>query len=432
MASFRLLPILAPALAWGLVSSADAASLPPHAPLRILVVGDAVNPNNLPPDQLTEPADIRAALADPQNGLNLDGGDSAVVLVDSQCVDQALDLLGDENLDAVVYFAHRSARACNNSDAQPALTAAFADFLAGGGGIVVFHHGIYEANGKGEVLQLLGGTASSIEWNTNVGQRVIGTAPGHFVVDNGVTYDETVAYDDAANGVSPGMYGSFVNLPDERYPQLSLLKAPGESRTILFASDYNGGKHVLGYDLQRQGWAGRVVFLQPGEYQPLILDIDGDPFQILANALVYASGALEDPGDTTSTTDGTTGGTDGTSSGTDGTSSGTDGTSSGTDATTGGSSDATTGGSSDATTGGTNGTGSTSSDGTAGTSEGSGGESSGPGSGGTDDPTAGSSASGSSGSATGDEADDASGCACSVEDPGPARSRPWASSASRR
>lgn len=244
------------ALALSTIAEADAATLPPHAPLRILVIGDAVNPNNLPPQELTEPADLRAALADPQNGLNLDGGDAAVILVDSQCVDQALTLLGGGTIDAVVYFAHRAARACNNSDAQPALTAAFTDFLTAGGGIVVFHHGIYEANGKAEVLQLLGGTASSIEWNTMVGQRVIATAPGHFVVDNGVTYDSSVAYDDVANGVAAGMYGSFVNLPDERYPQLALLKAPGEDRTILFASDYAGGgtmKHVLGYDLQRQG-----------------------------------------------------------------------------------------------------------------------------------------------------------------------------------
>lgn len=291
----RVAPALATLVALALAGDARAATLPPHAPLRILVVGDAVNPNNLPPDQLTEPPDLRAALASPQGGLNLDGGDAAVTLVDSQCIDDALTLLAGGTLDVVVYFAHMAARRCDKSDAQPALTAAFSEHLVAGGGIVVFHHGIYENPGKQAVLDLLGGVASSIQWQTQVGQRVISVAPDHFVVSNNVAYTDEVAYADPGNNIPAGMYDAFTNLPDERYPALALLPAPGETRTILLASDYDGNgtnKHVLGYDLQRPGWTGRVVFLQPGEFQPLILDTSGAPFQVLANAVVHAAGAL--------------------------------------------------------------------------------------------------------------------------------------------
>ena len=57
---------------------------------------------------------------------------------------------------------------------------------------------------------------------------------------------------------------------------------------MLFASN-TGGTRVLGYALERTGWTGRVVFFQPGEYQPNALDnLAGRDFRILANAIVYA------------------------------------------------------------------------------------------------------------------------------------------------
>ena len=84
---------------------------------------------------------------------------------------------------------------------------------------------------------------------------------------------------------------------------IALLTEGGESRTILFASaDAGGGAaRVLGYDLVRPSWMGHVVLYQPGEYQPDALDDrNGNNFQILANAVVYAATTLEEGGGTTS------------------------------------------------------------------------------------------------------------------------------------
>lgn len=297
------------ALLGPVASRASAAELPPHSPLRILIIGDEVNPNGLSNAELTQPADIAAALSDPGNGINLAPGGDSVLGVDSQCIDAALAALADPNdRDVLVYFAHRAARSCADEDRQPELTAAVTAYLQAGGGVVVFHHGIYEAVGKQAILQLLGGTASSIQWSVDQGQNIINVAPDHFVTTQSVEYAAMFAYADPQSGVPAGDYPGFNNTPDERYPALALLSEPGESRTLLFASNYatNGSTHVLGYALERPGWAGRVVFYQSAEYQPQALDdLDGNNFQILANALVYAARAADDPG----------GDTDGTSTG---------------------------------------------------------------------------------------------------------------------
>lgn len=286
---------------------AKAADLPPHGPLKLLIVSDEVNPNNLSDAELTQPGDLLIALSDPDSGLNLVAGPDAVVEVDSQCVDEALAILGDPGaVDALVYFAHQPARGCDASDRQAELTTATAALLAAGGGVVVFHHGMYQAAGKEAILQLLGGTAGAIAWDVNDGQDVVDVAPGHFVTSNAVEYAGLVMYADMLAGVPAGDYPYFNNTPDERYPALALLSAPGEDRTILFGSGYDGSGHVLGYDLQRPEWLGRVVFYQPGEYQPNALDmLDGNNFQILANAIVHVTQA-DDPGDTDSDSDGCT------------------------------------------------------------------------------------------------------------------------------
>ena len=161
-------------------------------------------------------------------------------------------------------------------------------FLALGGGVISFHHGIYRTGGKESMQDLLGAEAvGSVPWDTVEGQNVINVAPEHFVTSYGVDYPNTVSYQDSANGVPAGDYPVFNNTPDERYPNFSLLPAAGEIE-VLFASDYDSTTHLLGYLERRPEWAGVVVVYQPGEYQPNALE-PGNNFQILLNAVVYAT-----------------------------------------------------------------------------------------------------------------------------------------------
>ncbi|MEI9948868.1 MAG: hypothetical protein WDO74_07755 [Pseudomonadota bacterium] len=67
----------------------------------------------------------------------------------SQCVDDALAALTSaQPPHVVVYFAHRPALGCDQSDQQAALTSALESQLMRGGGIVVFHHGGYTCPAK--------------------------------------------------------------------------------------------------------------------------------------------------------------------------------------------------------------------------------------------------------------------------------------------
>lgn len=268
-------------------------TLPPHAPLRILIVSDEVNPHGLTPAQLTQPGDIAATLA-LTPALHLAGDAEALLEIPTDQIEQATQRLQREPTaadayDVVVYFAHRIPNGANAQARQEAFVAALQRFVTAGGGLVSFHHGIYYTAGKESLQQLLAGQASgAVPWNTLDGQNVINVAPGHFISSNGLSYAQTLAYADAAFGVAPGQYGYFNNTPDERYPQLQLLPGSGV-RTALFASDYadNGTAHVLGYTWRQPHWAGVAVVYQPGEYQPHALGA-GDPnFQILLNALVY-------------------------------------------------------------------------------------------------------------------------------------------------
>lgn len=283
------------AMLLGVPSGAAAAVLPAHDPLRILIISDEVNPHGLSDDELTQPGDLSAAIGDPGSGLAVE----VVEEVDSACLDDALAMLGGPGADVIVYFAHVAATACDGSPRQAELTTAMEEHLRSGGGVVVFHHGIYEAAGKEAILQLLGGRASSIAWDTAAGQDVIAVGGSHFVTSNGIQYPGMRSFEGA--GVAAGEYPFFNNTPDERYDATALLTEAGEQRTILFTSaDASGGSaRVLGYDLRRADWMGHVVFYQPGEYQPLILDVEGDDFQAIANAIVYVATTQDEPTDPT-------------------------------------------------------------------------------------------------------------------------------------
>jgi hypothetical protein len=193
--------------------------------------------------------------------------------------------------DVVIYVAHRIPDGGGGPQLQADFDQAVSDFLTAGGGLVSFHHGSYRTAGKDGIMALIGGQATgSVPWNTVVGQNVINVAAGHFVTSNGVEYPSTLGYEDAPRGVPPASYGFFNNTPDERYPNLDILASASEV-ALLFASDYDGATHVLGFTHRRPEWAGVVVAYQPGEYQPQALDdLDGNNFQILANAIVYAAG----------------------------------------------------------------------------------------------------------------------------------------------
>lgn len=278
---------------WAASASASAATLPAHDPLSVLVVSDEVNPNGLSPAELTQPGDLTTAIEDPGSGISVGGIDE----IASDCIDDAVAALNAGSADVLVYFAHLGARGCDGSDQSAAFRDAVESFLQGGGGVVVFHHGAFADPGKDSLLQLLGVSATSIEWDTGAGQDVIGVAPGHFVVDNAVTYPMMRSFGADEFGVTMGEYGVFSNTPDERYPTTAYLTAPGETRTTLFASDYAGAVS-LGYDLHRPDWAGHVVMYQPGEYQPHALDdLAGPNFQILANAIYYVATTTEEPTD---------------------------------------------------------------------------------------------------------------------------------------
>ena len=276
-------------------TDAHAATVPEHDPLQIVLIADEVNPNGLSDAELTQPEDVRAALVDGGSGLSV----AAVTFSLSNCIDEAVQALENDDIDVFVYFAHVSATDCSGLGAQPRLDAAVEAHLQGGGGVVVFHHGLYTAPGKEEILRLLGGTANSIFWDTTTGQDVIAVAPDHFVAMNEIEYAGTRAFADPGFGIPMMEYGVFNNTPDERYPGVQFITEPGESRTILFASDYSGAQ-ILGYDLHRPDWGGHVVFYQPGEFQPNALDdVDGNNFQIFANAIYWAATQHEQPVDPT-------------------------------------------------------------------------------------------------------------------------------------
>ncbi len=265
-----------------------AASLPGHEPLNITIVGDEVNPHNLSDAELTQPADLEAALRAADSGLTV----GSLVAVNSNCVDDGLAAMPDT--DVLIYFAHRSASDCAGGDAQPQLTAATEALLRSGGGVVVFHHGLYTANGKDAILELLGGEADSIAWREE-GRPVIAVSSDHFVTTHEVEYTDEVAFENANLGVPAADYPSYRDTPAESYPATRLRLTGDEDIEILFVSD-TGQPELLGYDLRRPGWSGHTVFFQPGEYQPnAVDDRDGNAFQILANAIYYVGTTQDEP-----------------------------------------------------------------------------------------------------------------------------------------
>ncbi|MES2626558.1 MAG: hypothetical protein V4628_14835 [Pseudomonadota bacterium] len=269
-------------------SSTHAATLPDHDPISVLIVADEVNPHRLADADITQPQDLAPAITASDSPLHT----SRVTTVNSQCADDALTALASaERPDVVLYFAHRAALHCDGSAAQPEFTRLIEQGLRDGMGVVVLHHGLYvdifSPGAKDDLLALIGAKTNSIKWDTTAGQRVFNVGGEHFVSSNGLAYAQQEAFA-GTDGVAPGNYPYFTNVPDELYADTALLQEAGETRTPLFASDSLGNR-LLGYALVRNGWQGRVIAYQPAEYQPNALDDHNGPnFQILVNALYYA------------------------------------------------------------------------------------------------------------------------------------------------
>ncbi len=69
-------------------TAARAQVLPPHPPLRILIVSDEVNPHGLPPEDLTQPGEISAALL-ATSALHIDAGVDAILELPTDQIEDA-------------------------------------------------------------------------------------------------------------------------------------------------------------------------------------------------------------------------------------------------------------------------------------------------------------------------------------------------------
>ncbi|MCH8822914.1 MAG: hypothetical protein IH984_05325 [Planctomycetes bacterium] len=280
--------------------AAFAADLPKHDPLRILIVSDQVNPHGLPPEDLTQPGDISAALQMPGTGLNISKEPDSILEIPTNSIEMATKALGvslcsPNAYDVLIYFCHRipnNGSAKDNTARQEAFVDAVENYLIAGGGMISFHHGSYKTSGKDSIQSIIGATAvASVVWDTIDGQNVINVSPEHFVTNNSVEYTDQVIYSDPDSGVPMSKYEFFNNTPDERYLFFDINNDIDEFE-VLFASNYDqiGTTHLLGFTHKRPEWNGIVVGYQPGEYQPNALDdLDGNNFQILANAIYYVS-----------------------------------------------------------------------------------------------------------------------------------------------
>ena len=275
---------------------ATAQTLVPHPPIRILIVSDEVNPHGLSPPELTQPNEISAALQTVV-GLNLDTAQPDPIReIPTNDLDVVTTLLAlgpdaPNGYDVLVYFSHRIPNDGPTNEAeqaeQEAFVAAVEQFLVDGGGVVSFHHGLYEGAGKGSMMSILGAAATgSVVWDSTNGQNLIAVT-SHFVSSYAVDYSGTVTYADVANGILQADYPFFNNTPDERYPNQSFEPDAAEVQ-ILLASDYSASEHVLSFTHHRPAWSGIVVAYQPGEHQPTALE-PGNNLQILLNAILFSA-----------------------------------------------------------------------------------------------------------------------------------------------
>ena len=277
-----------------LISSvALAQNLPPHKSINILIVSDEVNPHNLTDEDLMQPGDLSNALS---NASTLNA--SSITEIPTNDIEHVTGLLNSSvgtvvRPDVLIYFAHRIPDNGNNdSGRQAEFVTATEQFLQTGGGVVVFHHGIYRTAGKQDMQALLGSEAvGNVPWDTVNGQDVIFVGNDHFIGSHQISYSGNISYENPSHNISLNNYPYFNNSPDERYPQMEYLPVANSGCEIenLFQTNYdvNGNQHLLAYTKQCPNWLSKVVVYQPGEYQPNATS--GNNFQILLNAIYYVS-----------------------------------------------------------------------------------------------------------------------------------------------
>lgn len=281
---------------WLISSPLIAQQLPPHDPLRILILSDEVNPHGLPDEDLTQPGDLSVALM-MTPALVLDAGVDALLEIPTNEIELATSALSRPRsdplaYDVLIYFSHRIPDNGNQAQArQEAFVLAVDSFLEAGGGVIGFHHGVYQLPGKESMQALLGATATgAVPYDTENGQNVIFVGGSHFIGSHAINHDLLISYQNPDHGVALADYPAFNNTPDERYPQFDYNPGGGSCAVeTLFQSDYasGDGTHLLGYTRQCPGWTTPLFVYQPGEYQPNALS--GNNLQILLNAIWWLS-----------------------------------------------------------------------------------------------------------------------------------------------
>ena len=189
---------------------AFAADLPPHDPLRILIVSDYVNPHGLPPGDLTEPGDLYDAFYQHGTGLDINYANNGLLEIPTNSIEIATQALSvsfcdPAAYDVLIYFCHRipnNGSAADNIARQEAFTEAVENFLIAGGGMISFHHGSYLTGGKQSIQSVIGASAfGSVPWDIVDGQNVINVSPLHFITSNSIEYTGIVNYSDLDRGV---------------------------------------------------------------------------------------------------------------------------------------------------------------------------------------------------------------------------------------
>lgn len=274
-----------------LSNSVLAQTLPEHDSLRILIVSDEVNPHGLSDADLTQPGDISSALQS-TSALNTD----TILEIPTDQIELAtaeLMRLDSDPLvyDILIYFSHRRPNGASAQARQDAFVSSVESFLQNGGGVISFHHGIYQGLGKQTMQELLGAQAiGSVPWDTVNGQDIIYVGGDHFIGTHQINYNLQVAYTNDAHSIPASTYPAFNNNPDERYPQMDFNTGNTNCDVkVMYESDYvdNGNAHLLSYLKQCPNWRSQIFVYQPGEYQPSAFS--GNNFQILLNAIYYLS-----------------------------------------------------------------------------------------------------------------------------------------------